>query len=91
MAWALGRIGSGTKDAVPNLIRALKDQDADVRSNTAWALGSIRLEAKDAVPDLIQALLQDESKSVRVAVVWALGSIGTPDALKAVEKYQSRR
>jgi len=88
---ALGQIGSGAKDAVPALIRALQDQDGDVRSNTAWALGDIGSGAKDAVPDLIQALLQDEDKSVRVAVVWTLGQIGTPEALKAVEEYQSQQ
>ena len=88
---ALGQIGSGAKDAVPALIRALQDQDGDVRSNTAWALGGIGSGAKDAVSDLIQALLQDEDKSVRVAVVWTLGQIGTPEALKAVEEYQSQQ
>ena len=91
VAYALGQIGSGAKDAVPALIRALQDQDGDVRSNTAWALGDIGSGAKDAVPDLIQALLQDEDKSVRVAVVWTLGQIGTPEALKAVEEYQSQQ
>ncbi|HHZ93735.1 TPA: HEAT repeat domain-containing protein [Candidatus Poribacteria bacterium] len=51
---ALGEIGEG---AVPALIQALKDQDAEVRRNAA------------------------------VALVY----IGTPEALKAVEEYQSRQ
>ena len=66
-AWALEQIGSklsdteideiGAVDAVPALIQALKDQDAEVRRNAA------------------------------VALVY----IGTPEALKAVEEYQSRQ
>ena len=46
--------------------------------------------AVDAVPALIQAL-KDQNKYVRVFAVLALGEIGTPDALKAVEEYQSRQ
>jgi len=86
---ALARIRS--VDAVPALIQALKDQDVGVRRSVADALGQIGSGAKDAVPGLIQALLQDEDKSVRVAVVWTLGQLGTPEALKAVEEYQSQQ
>ena len=84
---ALARIRS--VDAVPALIQAL--QDVGVRRSVADALGQIGSGAKDAVPGLIQALLQDEDKSVRVAVVWTLGQLGTPEALKAVEEYQSQQ
>lgn len=38
-AMALGRIGA--KQAVPELIEALDDQDWRVRRNAAWALGQI--------------------------------------------------
>ena len=45
---------------------------------------------ESAVSALIQAL-QDEHVIVRVNAAKALGEIGTPEALKAVEEYQSRQ
>ena len=36
-------------------------------------------------------LLQDKDNKVRVNTAWALGQIGTPEALKAVEEYQSQQ
>ena len=72
----------------------------NVRMGAAWALEQIgsklsdteidEIGAVDAVPALIQAL-KDQNKYVRVFAVLALGEIGTPDALKAVEEYQSRQ
>ena len=72
----------------------------NVRMGVAWALEQIgsklsdteidEIGAVDAVPALIQAL-KDQNKYVRVFAVLALGEIGTPDALKAVEEYQSRQ
>ena len=72
----------------------------NVRKGAAWALEQIgsklsdteidEIGAVDAVPALIQAL-KDQNKYVRVFAVLALGEIGTPDALKAVEEYQSRQ
>ena len=115
-AWTLGSIG--LVDAVPDLIKLLRDQDAGgfVRAIAAWALGSIgsadavpaltqalqdpevrgdATEAlvqigKDAVPALVQAL-QDQNEYVRLHAAWALGEMGTPEALKAVKEYQSRK
>ena len=42
------------------------------------------------VSTLIQAL-QDKNGDVRSVAAYALGQIGTPEALKAVEEYQSRQ
>jgi HEAT repeat protein len=82
VAIALGKIG---KDAVPALIQALQNgHNARVRSRTAMALGDIRSE--DAVPVLVQALQGVCRSSER-----ALRKIGTSEALKAVEEYQSRK
>ena len=52
-----------------------------------FVLGEI---GKDAVPDLIQAL-QSEDWNIRYFAIEVLERIGTPDALKAVEEYQSRQ
>ena len=115
-AWTLGSIG--LVDAVPDLIKLLRDQDAGgfVRAIAAWALGSIgsadavpaltqalqdpevrgdATEAlvqigKDAVPALVQAL-QDQNEYVRNNAAWALGEMGTPEALKAVKEYESQQ
>ena len=81
----LGSIGS--TDVVPALIQALQDQDAKVRDSATEALEKI---GKDAVPALIQAL-QNEDWNIRYFAIEVLERIGTPDALKAVEKYQSRQ
>ena len=78
-------IGEGAKDAVPDLVQALQDEDTRVPRVAAEALGEIGSE--DAVPTLIQ-VLQDENVGVRRRVARALGRIGTPEALKAVKDFQ---
>jgi len=89
---ALGWIGEGAISAVPSLIQLLQDKDAgsDVRANVATALGWIGGGAQDTVPSLIQAL-QDQDAGVCQGVVEALENIDTPEALKAVEEYESRQ
>ena len=89
-AMALGPIGEGAVNAVPTLIQALQDQDVSVRYYAAYALGKIGEGAVNAVPTLIQAF-QDPHATVRQGAAEALEKIGTPEALKAVEEYQSRQ
>ena len=61
--------------AVPALIKALKDKEAEVRSASAAALGAVGPEAKAAVSALVEALKDAESE-VRVSAVEAIGGIG---------------
>jgi len=48
-------MGPPAKDAVPDLIRSLRDSDPKVRQWAAKALGSIGPAAEKAVPALVQA------------------------------------
>ncbi len=70
-ASALGKIKND--DAVPKLIDALRDPDAQVRKAATGALVVIR--GADAVPQLIDAL-SDPDVKVRDYAVYALGRIG---------------
>ena len=45
-AFALGKIGPQTKEVVPALIQALKDEDRDVGQSEAEALEKINIEAE---------------------------------------------
>lgn len=67
---ALGRLG--TRDAVPDLVRALRDPVVDVRVVAAAAIW--RLPDPAAVPALLE-LLADEDASARQWAVLALGVI----------------
>ena len=75
---ALGQIGERAIDAVPALISLLQNDQ----------LGSIG--ARDAVSVLIQAL-QDKHEIVYQGATYASTRLGTAEALKAVEEYQSRQ
>ena len=69
-------------DAVPSLIKTLKDDIPGVRCSAAWALGKI--EDARAVESLIQ-LLNDRDSDVRTWAANALGSIGDRRAIKPLQ------
>jgi HEAT repeat protein len=76
-------------EAVPALVRALKDPDAQMRRNAdlvvfelAWGYDSKPMDMRKAIPALIQAT-EDEDGTVRAWAASALGEIG-PDAKAAV-------
>ena len=56
----------------------------------AFALGRIGEPAKDAVPALIKAL-SDVENQVRWYAASVLGKIGKPEAMKAVEEYNTKQ
>jgi hypothetical protein len=76
---ALGRIGTA---AVPQLIAALRSNDAEARLQATQVLARMGSDAKEAVPDLIR-LLDDPDERIRKAATRTLGRIG-PDAAEAV-------
>jgi HEAT repeat protein len=74
----LARIGPA---AVPVLIKALRNEDPDVRQNAAWGLRYLGPDGREAVPALAELVKKDE-KACNFAVQ-ALGQIG-PAAAPAV-------
>src|SRR5215471_2753189 len=69
---SLSRLGQA---AVPELLKALKDDDWQVRNQAAVVLGAIGPEAKAAVPALMD-VLQEDDKYFRGHGAVALGKIG---------------
>ena len=65
------------EQAVPALMKALSDTDAEVREHAADALGHIGAEAAAAVEPLA-ALAGDPVAAVRLSAVSALGQLGEP-------------
>lgn len=86
----------GTREQVPALIAALQDEDRGVRLAAVDALGRIR---DDRAVEPLLALLATEFEPY--SVVWALGNIGSADALVPLTpllehddryvRYQARR
>src|SRR5262249_29264244 len=72
-AAALGRMGPAAKDAVPALVEALKDKQAEVRVQASLALAAI---GDAAVQPLIKAL-KDEHRQTRMGAALCLGHMGS--------------
>ena len=70
-----------SKDVLPQLLSALKDDDPLMRRHAAMALG--KLGDKSATPALIEAL-KDKENEVRISVVRAIGDLRDKTALQAV-------
>jgi HEAT repeat protein len=87
-AWALWQIG---KPSVPGLMKAMRDESADVRGAAVEAISAIADPI--AVPGLIERLSDTavpwlaEERICDISVV-ALKRIGTPEALKAVQQWE---
>jgi HEAT repeat protein len=73
-AQALGAMGPEAREAVPELSRALKSDDAMLRAEAATALGHMGPAARPAVPAL-KELLTDKHPPVRDAAENALKAI----------------
>jgi HEAT repeat protein len=68
-------VGTGDREAVPGLVKQLKDADPSVRARAADELGQVGPEGKDAVPALTAAL-DDRDGFVRVRAAEALADVG---------------
>ncbi|MBN3871184.1 HEAT repeat domain-containing protein [Nostoc sp. JL33] len=71
----IGNIGSLAKSAVPEILRALKHEDAKVRGSAAEALGKLG-NASDPVLEKLLVLLADVDYNVRANAAEALGILG---------------
>ncbi len=79
-ARGLGDLAPEALPAIPALIRALRDDDSNVRGAAAYSLGE--LKANNAIPDLIE-MLKTGSGTNRVSAAGALGRLG-PSAKDAI-------
>jgi len=83
-AAGIRNVGPSAKAAVPDLIKLLRDDDAEVRANAAMALGGIAEEAGAAFAPLLQLLEKaDENPKTRVEAAHALKCIGKAPGAKA--------
>ena len=74
--------------AIAPLIRSLSDKSAFVRAHAAAALGVNGRAAAQAVPDLVRMLAKDEDHEARRQAATALGRIGEPSSLNALQQAE---
>ena len=82
---ALGELGDA--EAGRLTLGFLDDSDSNVRLSAAVAAGKLGLER--ALRPLIQLLEQEEKPLTRVQLLQALGDLGDPGAVPAIEKHAS--
>jgi HEAT repeat protein len=82
VALALAKIG--TRSAAEPLRRALRDSSSDVRRQAALGVGGRKASAL-AMP-LVVALEEEKDPDVVRELIFALGRIGSPDAVQALIK-----
>ncbi|MBM4092023.1 MAG: hypothetical protein FJ276_21710 [Planctomycetes bacterium] len=79
-AIALGRIGAASHEAVPQLISAVSDDQANLRHAAVVALGEIGPLARTAVPLLLRLAESDPDKEIRAGANAAIQRIVREDA-----------
>lgn len=82
-AWLLGEIPD--KASIPDLVRAVDDEDETVRWKAAFSLKKL---GPDALPPLIQTLGSNSSRARRVAA-FMLGEFGVNQAIPALVRALS--
>lgn len=70
------------------LIAKLHSSDSKERNSAALAIAAYGEEAKEAVPELIKLLNTDKSRGIRTSAAYALRSIGTKEAVSALDHYK---
>jgi HEAT repeat protein len=79
---SLARVG---ERPIPHLVKALQDEDADIRRRAASAIGAHDPKRKDLIPALL-ALAHDEDPGVRCSVLGSLKELdsGNPQVFSAL-------
>lgn len=80
LAVALGRLGD--RQAVPLLVKAMRDADPETRIYSIYALGELR--AAEAVPDLV-SLYNTDDVDLRKMIVYVLGVLQDARAIPALK------
>ena len=78
---------AGDTRSIGALIRALADEDCDVRQGAASALGATG--DYRAVKALVELLEEDDEEDVREEVVWSLGRIRNAKAIQLLRQAAS--
>ncbi len=86
-AKSLGKLGA--RAAAPALGGALGRSDVNVRREAARALAKLGRDAEPALQALIEALDRDGDRVVRQQAADALGRIGSPNAVPALQRAAS--
>ena len=79
--WGLGQISVKDKNVLKDIVRLLKDKDAEVRAQTAKALGNVPFTAASGA--LIRAL-SDENARVKFFAAISLSKLGDKAAIPAL-------
>jgi HEAT repeat protein len=87
-AWALQQTRDA--DAVPHLVRALKDPDEQVRWKSAIALQRIGRPAADPLFDILRSGPDDDLKSMATWILEGIKNIAVQTALRDIKGAQSR-
>ncbi|WP_414549542.1 HEAT repeat domain-containing protein [Anabaena sp. CCY 0017] len=94
-AWAIGQMGVEAKIAVPDLVKALKSQNEQVRLKAVEALNqisfdvSLTLKDKEVVSELTELIKKDPNKDIQLSGILTLLNIGT-DAKPAMGILQEK-
>ena len=72
---------SQNRKNIPFLISLMEDPSAKIRRRVIEILG--RQKSKEAIPNLAKSL-EDNDPKVRIASIWALSCINTPQSLKLI-------
>ncbi len=93
----LGRLGqvsaSLTKNAVPDIMKALDDKDAKVRAQAAHTIGLVDPENKsEVVSKLTKMLKEEKDEPVKEGAAMGLGAMGADakDAVGALREAQAK-
>jgi HEAT repeat protein len=90
-AYALGSMGPAAEDAIPDFIRALKDEDRTVRIDAVLAIGKTRVTSDAVVKALSQVLETDKDEVVRLDAVRVLSKMDSADAEEALARYHKKQ